>query len=48
MTTFYNEIEPFAAAWLRRLIEFGELPKGIIVWGFYGAMVTPLSRRKRR
>jgi DNA (cytosine-5)-methyltransferase 1 len=28
MPAYYNEIDPYAAAWLRRLIKAGELPDG--------------------
>ena len=28
MTAYYNEIDPFAAEWLRRLILAGHLPRG--------------------
>ena len=30
MTDYYNEIDPFAAQWLRNLIEAGELPYGVV------------------
>ena len=30
MTAFYNEIDPFAAAWLRQLIEYGHIAPGIV------------------
>lgn len=30
MPALYNEVEPYAAAWLRNLIGFGELPDGVV------------------
>lgn len=30
MTAFYNEIDPFAAAWLRRLIDAGHIAPGVV------------------
>ncbi len=30
MTAFYNEPDPFAAAWLRNLIDAGEIAPGIV------------------
>lgn len=29
-TAFYNEIDPFAAAWLRELIKAGVIAQGIV------------------
>ena len=30
VTAFYNEIDSYAAQWLRNLISAGELPEGIV------------------
>jgi DNA (cytosine-5)-methyltransferase 1 len=30
MTAYYNEFDPFAAAWLRQLIEYGHIAPGIV------------------
>ena len=30
MTAFYNEIDPFAAAWLRELIKAGQIAPGVV------------------
>ena len=30
MTAYYNEIDPFAAAWLRELIKAGHIAPGIV------------------
>ena len=30
MDVYYNEFEPYAAQWLRNLIDAGELPKGVV------------------
>ncbi len=30
MAVYYNEIDPFAAAWLRELIKAGEIADGVV------------------
>lgn len=30
MSAFYNELDPYAAAWLRSLVAAGELPEGVV------------------
>lgn len=30
MTAFYNEIDPYAAEWLRRLIDAGHIAPGVV------------------